>query len=137
MCFCFTRTFIDRICCLEFFGNNKFASGSMDYTIKILDIEKKACLVTIDTGTYFDVAYSLKLITLNTIACGSNKSIKIYNIGNGMCFKILKGHVDFVNCLILTKGGILISGSDDKTIKFWDTNEGIYKIFIYMYDKYF
>ncbi len=97
----------------------------MDYTIKIWDIEKKACLVTIDTGTYFDVAYSLKLITLNTIACGSNKSIKIYNIGNGMCFKILKGHVDFVNCLILTKGGILISGSDDKTIKFWDTNEGI------------
>ena len=36
----------------------------------------------------------------------------------------LKGHTDLVNCLVVLPNGNLGSGSDDKTIKIWNINNG-------------
>ena len=46
-----------------------------------------------------------------------NKSIKIWDIEQGVCIKILLGHADVVFSVILLNDGNLASASADSTIK--------------------
>ena len=55
-----------------------------------------------------------------TFASASGKEIKLWQI-SGQRIGTLQGHSDRVTCLIMSPSGqTLISGSKDKTIKFWD-----------------
>ena len=47
--------------------------------------------------------------------------IKILNVATGACAATLEGHEDAVISLAVLEGGELASGSDDHTIKIWDS----------------
>ncbi len=67
----------------------------------------------------------LKVINNDILASGSkDKTIKLWDMGLGICVITLIGHRDFVFDLDLTDDGRLISCSFDKTIKIWNIETG-------------
>ena len=65
------------------------------------------------------------------ICIGQNNTIQIWKIPNKLILNTLEGHLEEVTCLKLNHLlPILISGTKDKTVKFWDIsdNEIIYDL---------
>ena len=54
----------------------------------------------------------------------SDQKIKIWNYTTGICELTLIGHQGYVCTIIEWPNKILLSGSHDKCIKFWDLNTG-------------
>lgn len=52
-------------------------------------------------------------------SCSSDKTIKIFNPETYECELTLIGHTDSVVYITLLKSGILLSSSDDRTVRFW------------------
>jgi WD40 repeat protein len=50
---------------------------------------------------------------------GNNKRINVYCIRTGLLQAEMEGHDDSVTCMAID-GQILITGSDDKTIRLWN-----------------
>ena len=62
------------------------------------------------------------------VSCSSDRTIKIWNINTGKCDNTLLGHKLWIGCLLFLPNSILISGSGDCTLKFWNlkiSNEAI------------
>ncbi len=56
-----------------------------------------------------------------TFASASNAEIKLWQLNSGQRIGTLVGHSDQVTCLVMSPSGqTLISGSKDRTIRFWD-----------------
>ena len=49
----------------------------------------------------------------------------IWDWENCECLSILKGYKKWVKCVFELNNGIILSGSDDKTIKLWKNNINI------------
>ena len=62
----------------------------------------------------------------NTIAVGLwHKDIITFNVTTGSQKAVFSGHTDEVNSLVFSSDGTsLVSGSSDKTVKFWDVQTG-------------
>jgi len=58
------------------------------------------------------------------ISGGSDKLIKIWNYGNE-CIYTLKGHEQYIRCLLAISESIIASGGADKTIKIWSWKENL------------
>ena len=57
-------------------------------------------------------------------SAGEEADIHLWQVDTGRRIGILKGHTDKVTCLAMSfNGQTLISGSQDKTIRFWDLKE--------------
>lgn len=50
---------------------------------------------------------------------GNNKRINVYDIRTGVLVAEMEGHEDSVTCMVID-GQILISGSDDGSIRLWN-----------------
>jgi Prp8 binding protein len=48
----------------------------------------------------------------------------IWNVKNGECVKALIGHEYAVNDLIIVDEGLMVSCSDDLTVRIWDLKAG-------------
>jgi WD40 repeat protein len=81
---------------------------------------KGVCLKTYNGHT--KAVRCVKIIeNSNKLISGSDDStIKIWNLDTSKCERTLKGHLDCVGSLLLTKNSKLISGSFDASIKVWD-----------------
>ncbi|PSN53308.1 Lissencephaly-1 [Blattella germanica] len=57
------------------------------------------------------------------LASGSrDKTIKVWDVGTGMCLFTLVGHDNWVRGVVFHPGGkFIVSASDDKTLRVWDT----------------
>ena len=51
-------------------------------------------------------------------------NIIIWNAQSGSNLRTLKGHTDWVNCLVIIANMVVASGSEDSTIKIWDVSNG-------------
>jgi WD40 repeat protein len=55
-------------------------------------------------------------------SASEDKSIKLWNISNGLLLRTLTGHTLGITSVDLFSSQILASGSKDQTIKFWNSN---------------
>lgn len=106
-------------------NNNFFASASNDTKIKIWDYCNKKSVTTLEG--HEDCILSLILLKKNNYLCSgaADLNIRIWDWERKLCLYILKGHEKWVKCLLELNNGIIISGSDDKTIKIWQNNINI------------
>lgn len=48
--------------------------------------------------------------------------IRVWDVGAGVCLFTLIGHDNWVRCIVFHPGGkFIVSASDDKTLRVWDT----------------
>jgi WD40 repeat protein len=102
-------------------------SGSYDDgTVKVWDVESRKTTLAIETGLSGAgaVIYSpdTTMIATGGHKKGSEEYIKIWDVKTGKLIANLKGHTNDVYCLAWTADGkTLISGSDDHSIRTWNT----------------
>ncbi|BAZ15377.1 serine/threonine protein kinase with WD-40 repeats [Calothrix sp. NIES-4071] len=110
------------------------ASGSWDNTIKLWNLTNGQEIRTLKGHSDFvlSIAFDAKGVML---ASGSkDKTIKLWNLVTGELSRTIKAHTDKVNSVTFASGAnyskafktseILISGSNDNTIKLWNPATG-------------
>jgi WD40 repeat protein len=101
------------------------ASGSIDRTIKLWDIQSGECLKTLQG--HIDWICSIACSPDGqTIASGSiDQTVKLWNINTGECLATLHGHSrDVWSVAFSIDGKLLVSGSADATVRIWDVSTG-------------
>lgn len=140
------RQQIDRWCCRETLGENKYfgwvnavayspdgrtlAGGYFDRTIKLWAFNKKLKFWTVmctfegHSNHVNTIAYSPdgKLL-----ASGSDDTtIKLWDVATGQCLRTFEGYRKEVKIVAYSpEGNTLASGSCDETIKIWDVKTGL------------
>lgn len=106
--------------------DDKLISCSFDQTIKVWNIFKSSyqCYYTIKSA-HKDSIFKVILLSKSRFAsCSGDLTIKIWNGSHPYnCIGILEGHEEFVISIIQLKmKEILISVSDDNTLRTWNLN---------------
>jgi len=97
-----------------------FASASNDSKIKIWDYNNRKCLNTLRGHTDCILFLILLKKNNNYLCSGSvDLTIRIWDWENISCLHVLRGHKNWVKCICELSNGIILSGSDDYTIKLW------------------
>ncbi|RVE47117.1 hypothetical protein evm_008194 [Chilo suppressalis] len=75
------------------------------------------------TGAIMELCFSPDGSHLYT--CATDNTVAVWDVPTGMRIKKLKGHTNFVNSVSGARRGpeLLVSGSDDNTIKLWDARK--------------
>ncbi|KAJ5031387.1 WD40-repeat-containing domain protein [Bipolaris maydis] len=114
--------------------STQLASASQDETIKIWDASSSAFLQTHDSCVDLGGGvYSMRHFPRSPMAilCGSTRmvrasisgTIKIEDRDSLACLKILEGHRGSIEQLAISDDSMrLVSASQDKTVKIWDTS---------------
>ena len=115
------------------FPNEILVSGSWDKTINFWDLKEKesssghtsAIFKTIKAENQGRIM-SMILTTNDELAVTSEYNINIYNLDNEKVIKTLTGHEGLVRDLLIydTEKMILVSSSDDKTVRMWNWETG-------------
>jgi len=114
------------VCCLVEFPNLMLLSGSQDKCLKYWDLklDTKNCVRTIKTTNMGRIMVII-LLDSDYIACGSENNIQIIKFEDGTLKQTLSGHTALVRDLFhLEEKKQLISGSDDKSIRLWNLEDG-------------
>ena len=96
----------------------ELASGSLDSTIKLWDVQSRVCQRTLEGHTSY--VHGLATNDDVLISCSSDRTIKVWCRQTWACLRTLTDHSSHVFQLALHDGK-LFSASYDKTIKIWDT----------------
>ena len=100
------------------------ASGGSNKTVDLWDVQTGGIVKTFHGHTDWVVSISISLDHA-TIASGSwDNTIHLWDIKTGECCCVIYDHNDHVNSINFspTNPQLLISASDDNTIRQWDTN---------------
>ncbi|VDP11397.1 unnamed protein product, partial [Soboliphyme baturini] len=75
------------------------------------------------SGAVMELHFSADSDVLFT--CSTDKTIRLWDLETGICRRKFKGHASFVNSCFPARRGpeIVCSGSDDGTIKLWDSRK--------------
>jgi len=100
------------------------ASGSMDTTIRLWDVESGACLFT-----FKGHSWSVKSICFSPngklLASASWSTIRLWNVASRKCVGKLTGHTGYVECVRFSPDGkSLVSSGKDGTLRFWEVASG-------------
>ncbi|KAF3183917.1 hypothetical protein TWF788_005390 [Orbilia oligospora] len=108
---------------VAFFDGIIASVGIYDDSIRLWNANTGAALWTIwdsRSATIKDLVFSPHGVLVST----SSQNIKMWNTETGELIRSLNGHTDTVNAIAfaLNSSGILASGSDDRTVRLWDTD---------------
>lgn len=110
----------DKVLSLAYAPNGAWlVSGDAGQAIRIWDAGTGAHVRTLSTmSAVLTLAFS---IDSHWLAAGLvDKTIELFDAGNGVVVQTLTGHQDYVQSVAFSPiSGLLISGSRDKTIRFW------------------
>lgn len=112
------------------------ASGSDDHTIKIWDGHTGECLRTIWGHSSWVQSLSFSPDRQTLASASRDGTVKLWDWQTGECLQTLEGHIHRVKSVAFSplpptplnkggEGGILVSGSDDQTVKLWEVQTGI------------
>ena len=114
--------YISNIC---IYNDYIISSCAKDKLIFFWNTETGKCIKRINLEEKYNNALALAIISKDLIAVSINywkAIIQIWNIKTNKCIISLNEHKHNVHSLLLICTNILISGSDDKSIKIWDLN---------------
>ncbi|MEO0406838.1 MAG: BTAD domain-containing putative transcriptional regulator [Cyanobacteria bacterium P01_A01_bin.135] len=111
------------------------ASAGADHRVKIWDIPSGKCLQTLEGHT--DYLYSIafgprqaaaiipELSEVWLASASADRTIKLWNLDSGECFRTLTGHEGWVYAMVIhPHGDRVISASYDCTARVWDIRTG-------------
>ena len=110
-------SWVNALSCLS---NGLLVSASWDNTMRVWNTTTSKQVLNIT-----DTIDSLLGLGNNVLAVGSGFVIKLWNTTlNLTLIKTFVGHSHYILSLTVLEDGCLVSGSEDKTIKIWNTTNG-------------
>jgi pleiotropic regulator 1 len=103
--------------------NPQIITGSHDNTIKLWDIVAGKCMTTL-THHYKSIRALAQPSFESTFCSGGADSLKKWVAKDGRFIKSFSGHKAVVNAMAINDDGVLVSGGDDGSMKFWDYATG-------------
>ena len=95
-------------------------TGSLDKTIRIWDAFLTGlCLRTLEEHS--DGVWCITTLPngCNFVTGSKDDYLKVWDIGTGKCLYTLEGHSSWISCVVASKNDVIISGSNDKSVKIW------------------
>ena len=126
---CYYNGHKNRINCLIKYNKNIFASCSDDGTIRCWSYNGKTQIKKIRQPNRKFISL-IKLSNGNLCSLDHYSKITIWDFKTGNSLNIIDGHKNKVNCLCQFNDGMLLSGSNDKTIKSWKNNQNIFTLYL-------
>ncbi|KAF7678007.1 Coatomer subunit beta' [Astathelohania contejeani] len=96
----------------------RFVSCSLDQTIKIWSLSNKTCLATLEGHSHG--VNCINFINEFIISGSDDPNIKIWNFNSSQCIHTITGHTKNVNDIECTNTGMVITGSEDGTIRVYN-----------------
>ena len=116
------------VLCLCLLSQNQIACGCFDGSISIWNLNNSNKVKTFKAHdawiTHLLLADKLLADKTKLISCSRDENIKIWSLVTCECIQVIKGHLEMVNNLELTKDLKLLSSSIDKTVKLWQIETG-------------
>lgn len=112
---------ISSVAAQEF--NPQIITGSHDTMIKLWDLTAGKCFNTL---THHKKSVRSMVIHEDeyTFLSGGCDNIKVWQCPEGRFLRNITGHNAIVNSIALNKDGVLVSGSDNGLLNFWDYKSG-------------
>ena len=101
----------------------RLATGGKEYMVKIWDVETGDLLRTLPghSGDVYTVAFSPDGRWV--ASAGEDSTVKVWDSRTGELLRNFRGHTGLVSTIRFLDGRTLITGSRDRTIKFWDLTQ--------------
>lgn len=101
------------------------ATGSMDNTSRLWDVETGECLHTLLGHTAEIVSLDFDTQGQRIITGSFDNTVKVWDVRTGRCIHTLTGHQgEISSCQFNYASDLCISGSIDRTCKVWDMASG-------------
>jgi WD40 repeat protein len=106
------------VCVLE---DGRFVSGSEDKTLRVWDSANGVCLQVLEghTGIVTSVCAlgDGRIVSVST----SDNTLRVWCPSSGKSLRVLEGQMNGVRSVCALGDGRIVSGSEDKTLRIWDT----------------
>jgi WD40 repeat protein len=101
----------------------RLVTGGKKYTAKIWDVETGGVLHTLEghSGDVYTVAFSPDGRWV--ASAGEDSTVKVWDSRTGELLRNFRGHTGLVSTMAFLDERTLITGSRDRTIKFWDLTQ--------------
>lgn len=111
--------------CLTLLINGRLATCSPDRSIKLFDLNKYKCVLTIPHAHSTTVTYLCQLKDWKLVSSGADGLIKIWEISKSgyKCVSQFKAHTDYINKIINMTKDRFATCSRDSTIKVWSSKD--------------